>query len=77
MQFLLNIAVAAAALVVIFGVWGGVHLLARKRMGERQLGCKGPVPDPGGNMLCCKGGGKLCESADGHEHGREGGAAGR
>lgn len=77
MQFLLNIAVAAAALVVIYGVWGGVHLLARKRMGERQLGCKGPVPDRGGNMLCCKGGGKLCENADGHGDDHGNGAPGR
>ncbi len=76
MQFLLNIAVAAAALVVIFGVWGGVHLLARKRMGERQLGCKGPVPDRGGNMLCCKGGGKLCENGDDHDSGPQDGAGG-
>ena len=61
---LLNIAVAAAALVIIFAVWGGVHLLARRRIGERQLGCKGPVPGENGQNLCCRGDGSLCEDPE-------------
>lgn len=59
---LLNIAVAAAALVVILLAWGGTHLLARKQLGDRKMGCKGPTPEPDGTMMCCKGGGKICES---------------
>jgi len=57
---LLNAAVALGALVIIFGVWGGVHLLARKRMGDRQIGCRGPSTDAYGNSVCCNTG-EPCE----------------
>lgn len=49
----LNIAVALAALAIIFSLWVGVHLLARNRMGIRQIGCRGPVTDDFGNEVCC------------------------
>ena len=39
---LLNLGVAGTVLIVVFGVWGGVHLLARRQLGERKMGCKGP-----------------------------------
>lgn len=57
---LLNALVAVAALVIIFGVWGGVHLLARRQMGERQIGCRGPSTDAYGNTVCCNTG-EPCE----------------
>lgn len=50
---LLNALVAVAALAIIFGVWIGVHLLARLRMGARQIGCRGPMTDDFGNEICC------------------------
>ncbi|MCK5863383.1 MAG: hypothetical protein KAH38_12915 [Candidatus Hydrogenedentes bacterium] len=46
--------------VVVMG-WSVVHMLAAKRLGERKLGCKGPVPGENGEMLCCKGDGNRCE----------------
>jgi len=55
---LLNALVAIVALVLLFGVWGGVHLLARKRMGDRKIGCRGPVLDDEGNSVCCNTGGE-------------------
>ncbi len=45
---------------------GGVHLLARRRLGERKLGCKGPQRDNEGNLLCCRGDGSPCENPDRH-----------
>ncbi|MBX3177147.1 MAG: hypothetical protein KF886_07300 [Candidatus Hydrogenedentes bacterium] len=53
---LLNAVVAILALVLIFGVWIGIHLLARHRMGARQIGCRGPVTDDFGNEVCCRSG---------------------
>ncbi len=50
---ILNLVVAVGALVLIFGVWIGVHLLARFRMGVRQIGCRGPMTDDFGNEVCC------------------------
>lgn len=50
---LINALVAVFALVVIYGIWVGVHLLARHRMGVRQIGCRGPVTDDFGNEVCC------------------------
>lgn len=50
---LVNGLVAVVALVTVYGVWVGVHLLARKRMGVRQIGCRGPVTDDFGNEVCC------------------------
>jgi len=49
----LNAIVAVAALTILFGVWIGVHLLARFRMGARQIGCRGPMTDDFGNEICC------------------------
>lgn len=51
---LVNGLVAVVALVIVYGVWVGVHLLARRRMGERQIGCRGPVTDDFGNEICCQ-----------------------
>lgn len=53
---LLNILVFAIALLVLFSVWVGVHLLARHRMGDRKLGCRGPTVDEQGNTVCCNSG---------------------
>jgi len=50
---LINAFVAVAAVVLIYGLWVGVHLLARHRMGARQIGCRGPVTDDFGNEVCC------------------------
>lgn len=50
---LVNALVALVALVLIFGLWIGIHLLARHRMGVRQIGCRGPVTDDFGNEVCC------------------------
>lgn len=51
---ILNVLAVLAALVMIYTVWIGVHLLARKRMGERKLGCQGPSYDLEGNSVCCR-----------------------
>ncbi|MBI1318671.1 MAG: hypothetical protein GC168_06950 [Candidatus Hydrogenedens sp.] len=58
---LANIIAVIVALSLLFGVWGGVHLLARKRMGDRPIGCRGPQIDEAGNKVCCHTGGP-CES---------------
>ncbi len=50
---LLNALVAVGAVVVILGVWIGVHLIAQRRVGERKLGCSGPVPSKDGVAMCC------------------------
>ena len=50
---LINALVAVVALIVVYGIWVGVHLLARQRMGERQIGCRGPMTDDFGNEVCC------------------------
>ncbi len=50
---LVNGLVAVVALTVLFGVWVGIHLLARHRMGERQIGCRGPMTDDFGHEVCC------------------------
>lgn len=50
---LVNGLVAVLALVVVYALWVGVHLLARHRMGERQIGCRGPLTDDFGNEICC------------------------
>ncbi|HPU97011.1 MAG TPA: hypothetical protein PLO53_03540 [Candidatus Hydrogenedentes bacterium] len=63
---LLNIAAAGVFLCVILGIWGGVHLLARGRLGERKMSCKGPQRDDQGNLLCCRGDGSPCENPDRH-----------
>ena len=57
---LINAVVAVAAILLIYAVWGGVHLLARRRMGVRQIGCRGPVIDDFGNEVCCHTG-ERCE----------------
>ncbi|MFP4499515.1 MAG: hypothetical protein ACLFTT_00815 [Candidatus Hydrogenedentota bacterium] len=59
---LLNIAAATVAVTVILAVWSVVHLFARKRIGERKLGCRGGSTDAQGNYRCCKGDGSLCDS---------------
>ncbi len=59
---LLNIVVIIAAFLILFGVWGGVHLLARHRLGDRKLGCRGPTTDDWGNTVCCTTG-EPCDEA--------------
>ncbi len=51
----MTVGAALVLLTVVFCVWGGIHLLAQSRFGLRILGCRGPVPDPEGNLVCCKG----------------------
>lgn len=63
---LLNAIVVIAALVIVLGVWSGVHLLARKRMGPRQIGCRGPSTDAQGNEVCCTTG-EACDRESGNE----------
>ena len=58
---ILNAIIAIVALVLIFTVWIGVHLIARHRMGVRQIGCRGPVTDDFGNEVCCHTG-EPCEN---------------
>lgn len=50
---LLSLLVGLTALVILFSLWIGVHLLARKRLGPRKLGCQGPSYDVEGNAICC------------------------
>jgi hypothetical protein len=61
---LANLIAIAVLLTILFSVWGGVHLLARKRMGDRQIGCRGPQIDEMGNKICCNTG-EPCESSKG------------
>lgn len=66
----LNVVVLLVALSLLYGVWMGVHLLARKLLGERKLGCKGPSVDEEGNQICCTTG-ELCKNQggeSGHAH---------
>lgn len=60
---ILNAIVAVIAIVVLFLLWGGVHLLARRRMGDRKLGCQGPSYDIHGNAVCCSSG-EACEAPE-------------
>lgn len=55
-----NMALTLAGMAIILTVWMGVHLLARRRMGERKFACKGPSVDDQGVAWCCKGDGSLC-----------------
>ncbi|HNR30343.1 MAG TPA: hypothetical protein PKI11_05600 [Candidatus Hydrogenedentes bacterium] len=57
---LVNIILAFAAMAVILATWTAVHLLARRRMGERTFSCKGPTVDAQGLARCCKGDGSIC-----------------
>lgn len=50
---LASILAAIVALTFLFAIWGGVHLLARKRLGPRKIGCQGPSYDVEGNPVCC------------------------
>lgn len=61
---LLSLLIPVAFLCAVILLWLAVHLLANKRLGERKQGCKGPVPGENGEMLCCKGDGKLCDEVD-------------
>ncbi|MBI3117183.1 MAG: hypothetical protein HYZ00_00755 [Candidatus Hydrogenedentes bacterium] len=65
--FLLNAVAVVVALVLLFGVWIGVHLLARRRMGERKLGCRGPTFDEQGNSVCCHSG-QPCDRIEDARH---------
>lgn len=56
----INAIAAIVALLVLLGIWGGVHWYAQKRLGIRQLGCRGPVLDEEGNQVCCNTG-EICE----------------
>jgi len=70
---LVNGLVAVLALITVYGIWIGVHLLARYRMGDRQIGCRGPMTDDFGNEICCHTG-EPCRRDDACE---SGGASGR
>lgn len=61
---ILNLAATIIALGVIYGVWTTVHLLARRQLGDRKLGCRGPDFDELGNAICCHGDAP-CESVPG------------
>lgn len=66
---LVNGLVAVLALITVYGIWIGVHLIARHRMGERQIGCRGPMTDDFGNEVCCHTGepcrrDEACESGE-------------
>jgi len=60
--FSLLIPIVCFSIVVMF--WLAIQLLANKRLGERKQGCKGPVPGENGEMLCCKGDGRLCDEVN-------------
>jgi hypothetical protein len=57
---LLRAGLTVLVLVCFFGIWVGVHLLARRRLGDRRLGCRGPTVDDSGNEVCCNSG-DTCE----------------
>ena len=61
---LLNALVAVAGLALVYGIWIGVHLIARHRMGVRQIGCRGPVTDDFGNEVCCHTGEPCTKDSD-------------
>lgn len=52
----LNLLVGLVAIVILFSIWIGVHLLARHRLGPRKIGCQGPSYDVEGNPVCCNSG---------------------
>ena len=52
---MLQATIAILAIVIVFTVWGGVHLLASRQLGDRKLGCQGPQADAEGNVGCCQG----------------------
>lgn len=58
---LTTIGVPVLFLALVMALWLGIHLLANRLLGERKQGCKGPVPDEQGDLLCCKGDGSPCE----------------
>lgn len=60
MEYLFNILIIVVALIVLYAVWGGVHLIAVKRLGFRRLGCRGPSFDENGNSICCNTG-EICD----------------
>lgn len=59
---LASIIAGIVALAFLFLLWGGVHLLARKRLGPRKIGCQGPSHDVEGNPVCCQTG-EACDRA--------------
>lgn len=63
---LLNTVVAVMAIIILLAVWGGVHLLAQRRLGNRQIGCRGPSLDDDGNEICCHTGEPCQESCQDH-----------
>ncbi len=60
---LLNVLAAAVFGALLLSIWAGIHLLSQRRLGDRKLGCRGPVPDKKGNATCCHDGAP-CDSAD-------------
>jgi hypothetical protein len=63
-----NVLVALGAIALILGIWMSVQVLAYRRMGGRQIGCRGPVPDGKGNIGCCQGD-PTCDTKSQHHHG--------
>jgi len=60
----INLLALAVVLALLFGVWGGIHLLARNRMGDRPIGCRGPQVDERGNTVCCNDNSVPCEAVE-------------
>ena len=60
---ILNILLGMLALSALFLLWIGAHLLARLRLGERRLGCRGPTTDDEGNEICCHTG-EICDAKE-------------
>ena len=59
---LLNAMAAIVFLLVILSVWTAVHMLSRKRLGERSFSCRGGIADADGNVTCCHGQSASCKA---------------
>ncbi len=66
---LLNVLVPLVAMAALYGLWVSVHLLARLRLGDRRLGCRGAQMDEDGMEVCCHTGEpceQTCEEEEAH-----------
>lgn len=52
-SILITMAAGLTMMLLVVAVWAAVHLLARRQVGERKLGCKGGKLDAEGNVICC------------------------
>ena len=53
MSILITMAAGLTLTLLVVALWAIVHLLARRQVGERKLGCKGGKLDAEGNVICC------------------------